>query len=88
MTIWLINVNVAKFLINLFRHIRQFLTATVDTNQNTIAIVARTVAVACSKRCQTMNYDDWTDEELRMLWHIQGLNRMQLDEYLGGLENA
>lgn len=35
-----------------------------------------------------MNYDDWTDAELRMLWHIQGLNRMELDDYLGGLENG
>ena len=77
--------NVAKFLKRRFRRIRQFLTATADTNQNTIANVARTVVVACSKRCQTMKYDDWTDTELRMLLHIQGLNRMQLDEYLGGL---
>ena len=86
MTIWLINVNVAKFLKNLFRHTVPSLHLNTSLKKYMSVTAAQIVAGACSKRCQTMNYDDWTDEELRMLWHIQGLNRMQLDEYLGGLE--
>lgn len=35
-----------------------------------------------------MNYDDWTDAELRLWFYIEGLNRMELDEYLGGLKNG
>lgn len=88
MTIWLINVNVAKFLKNRFRHILPFLHLNTSLKKYMSVTVARTAAVAYLERCQMINYDDWTDAELRMLWHIQGLNRMELDEYLGGLKRG
>lgn len=35
-----------------------------------------------------MKYDSWTTEELFEEMHQKKLNRMELDDYLGGKENA
>lgn len=89
MIVWLINVIlVVSFLKQPLHLIEQLATARADLSASTIVNAALDAAAEIIARCQAMNYDTWTDEELRMLWHIQGLNRMQLDEYLGGLENG